>query len=180
MPQDCRKPHKPQRVPLSLPTSQLRRGISDLEEELDILPREVPQELKLGPGQRLQPRLNCNSTHLRLYSKPPKPLPPPPPPRSRVKRSGSCKVVLPLFLAATIHAGVFFFTGKFFTMAPALVRATGKAPPRKPKKTTSHEGTACIGICAPCTNHGRGRLLPIRLCFLLLLLLFWTCSNPNP
>ena len=137
MPQPCKKPHKPQLVPLSLPTSQLRRGISDLEEELDILPREVPQGLKLfGPGQRLQLMLNCNSTLLRFYSKPPKPLPPPlySSTRRKVKRSGSCKVVPPLFFAATIHAGVFFFTRKFFTMAPALVRATGQAPPRKPKK----------------------------------------------
>ena len=107
----------------------------------------------------MQPRLNCNSTLLLLYSQPPKPLPLSPPStcstRSKVKRSGSCKVVLPLFLAATIHAGVFFFTRKFFTMAPALVRATGRAPPRKPNRTTSHESTACIGICGPCTNHGK-------------------------
>ena len=132
MPQDCRKPHKPQRVPLSLPTSQLRRGISDLEEELDILAREVPQGLET---LRTRPAIAAHAK-LQLHSSSPllqaSQAPTPPPlyssTRSKVKRSGSCKVV-PLFLAATIHAGVFFFTRKFLTIAvaPALVLATGNA-----------------------------------------------------
>ena len=86
----------------------------------------------------------------------------------------------PLFLAATIHAGVFFFTRKFFTMAPALVRATGQAPPRKPKKTTSDEGTVCIGICAPCTNHGTGQAAAHPAVFAVALALVLDMLKPQP
>ena len=124
MPQHCKKSSESS-LPLSLPvipTSQLRRAISDLEEELSILPkRSATHHSPKYKGPVIV-------DHANLYSKPPKP-------PSTVADEASCKMTQSVanrilqggaaLPCGTSHPGVFFFRRKFtMAVAPALVQAT--------------------------------------------------------
>ena len=76
-PQRCKKPYEAQRVPLH--TSQLRRAISDLKEELSILQKRSATRIETL-RTRPEPMLNCKSTLFAFTPSLPSLLPPPPPP----------------------------------------------------------------------------------------------------